>query len=68
MHQFYIPNMTCGGCAKSVTKALLGLDAQANIETDPPTRRVRVTSAQGESALLAVLNEAGFPAQVAAQG
>ncbi|MGO2347167.1 MAG: heavy-metal-associated domain-containing protein, partial [Providencia sp.] len=22
-----IPNMTCGGCAKSVTKALLDIDA-----------------------------------------
>ena len=26
MLRFYIPNMTCGGCAKSVTKALLSVD------------------------------------------
>ena len=31
MHRFYIPNMTCGGCAKSVTKALLSVDPQARI-------------------------------------
>ena len=35
MHRFYIPNMTCGGCARSVTKALLSVDPQARIETDP---------------------------------
>jgi copper chaperone len=59
--RFYISNMTCGGCAKSVTKALLSVDPQARIETDPPTREVRVESALDESAFLAVLSEAGYP-------
>lgn len=58
---FYIPNMTCGGCAKSVTAALRSVDPQARIETDPPTRQVRVESALDESAFLAVLREAGYP-------
>jgi len=61
MLRFYIPNMTCGGCAKSVTKALLSIDPQARIETDPPAREVRVDSATEESAFLAALNEAGYP-------
>src|SRR5690606_10614876 len=59
--RFYIPNMSCGGCAKSVTKALLSVDPQARIETDPPAREVRVDSALDESAFLAVLSEAGYP-------
>lgn len=61
MHRFYIPNMTCGGCAKSVTKALLSVDPQARIETDPPAREVRVDSALDESAFQKVLSEAGYP-------
>lgn len=61
MHHFNIPNMTCGGCAKSVTKALLSVDPQARIETEPPTRKVRVDSALDESAFLAVLREVGYP-------
>ncbi|TCV97718.1 copper chaperone [Luteibacter rhizovicinus] len=61
MHRFYIPNMTCGGCAKSVTKALLSVDSQARIETDPSAREVRVDSALDESVFLAVLSEAGYP-------
>ena len=61
MHRFHIPNMTCGGCAKSVTKALLSVDPQARIETDPPAREVRVDSAMDESAFLVVLHEAGYP-------
>ena len=35
MYQFTIPNMACGGCAKSVTKALQGVDATAKVETLP---------------------------------
>lgn len=61
MLRFYIPNMTCGGCAKSVTKALLSVDPQARIETDPPAREVRVDSAADENAFRAALNEAGYP-------
>ena len=61
MLRFYIPNMTCGGCAKSVTQALLSVDPQARIETDTPEREVRVDSALDESAFLTVLTEAGYP-------
>ncbi|MBI3311698.1 heavy-metal-associated domain-containing protein [Serratia quinivorans] len=63
MHSFYIPNMTCGGCAKSVTLALQSIDPQAQIATDPAARQVQVDSAQDESDFLAVLREAGYPAR-----
>ncbi|HAX21965.1 MAG TPA: heavy metal transport/detoxification protein [Hydrogenophaga sp.] len=61
MIRFHIPNMTCGGCARSVTKALLSIDPQARIETDPPAREVRMDSALDKSAFLAVLSDAGYP-------
>ncbi|OAT51960.1 heavy-metal-associated domain-containing protein [Providencia heimbachae] len=60
-----IPNMTCGGCAKSVTKALLNVDAQAQIETDPTTRKVQVKSNIEESTLRTALSAAGYPADPA---
>lgn len=63
MLRFHVPNMTCGGCAKSVTKALSSVDPQARIETDPSTREVRVESSAAETDLLAVLAEAGYPAE-----
>ncbi len=63
MLRLHVPNMTCGGCAKSVTRALQSVDPQARIETDPPGREVRIESAVDESALLAVLAEAGYPAK-----
>lgn len=62
MYQFNVPNMTCGGCAKSVTKALHSVDSSARVETDPSTRQVRVESVAAETVLRAVLMEAGYPA------
>lgn len=61
MFRFYIPKMTCGGCARSVTKALLSVDPQALVETDPAAREAMVYSNSDESAFLAVLKEAGYP-------
>ena len=61
MLRFYIPNMTCGGCAKSVSRALLSVDPQARIDTNPAAREVHVDSVLDESAFLAVLGEAGYP-------
>lgn len=61
MHCFSIPNMTCGGCAKSFTKALLSVDLQARVETDPPAREVLVDRVLDKSVFMAVLSEAGYP-------
>ncbi len=63
MFQFTIPGMTCGGCARRVTNAILSVDPAAQIITDPPSRDVKVTTKANEQALLAVLSEAGYPAE-----
>ncbi|OQM73917.1 heavy-metal-associated domain-containing protein [Manganibacter manganicus] len=63
MFQFTIPGMTCGGCARRVTNAILSVDPQAQVVTDPPSRDVKVISKANEQALLAALGEAGYPAE-----
>lgn len=64
--QFHIENMTCGGCARSVTKAIQSVDPLAQVTTDPATRKVVIVSDQPRGAFEAVLAEAGYPAAVAA--
>lgn len=61
MLRFNIPNMSCGGCASSVTKALLGVDPEARVETDPSVREVRVDSTADVNAFRKALSEAGYP-------
>lgn len=57
-----IENMTCGGCANSVTKAIQSVDPTARIETNPATRSVKLETTATSAALQRVLEEAGYPA------
>ena len=63
--QFHIENMTCGGCARSVTKAIQSIDPKAIVRTDPATRRVEIESSTPADRFEDVLSEAGFPARAA---
>jgi copper chaperone len=63
MLRFHVPNMTCGGCARSVTKAIQSVDSAAGIETDPAAREVRIQSSADQQALATALANAGFPAE-----
>ena len=62
MIYFHIPDMTCGGCARSIRAAIRALDAAARGETDIPARRIGVDSRESRSALAAAIREAGYEA------
>lgn len=64
--QFDIKSMTCGGCARSVTKAIQSVDAAAQVTIDPNTRKVDVTSQRPRGDFEAALQRAGYPAAAAA--
>lgn len=58
--QFHIENMTCGGCARSVTKAIQSVDPEAKVQADPASHKVDVISAAPREAVVAALSEAGY--------
>lgn len=58
--QFHIETMTCGGCARGVTKAIQSVDPAAEVQADPPARKVEVTTTATREALAAALTAAGF--------
>lgn len=59
-----IEGMICGGCARSVTKAIQSVDANARVEANPAARAVRIETTATQAAVLRVLEEAGYPAAV----
>ena len=63
--QFHIENMTCGGCVRGVTKAIQAVDPQAQINADPPTRKLEVNTSASREQIEAALNDAGFTPQAA---
>jgi copper chaperone len=59
--QFYLDNMTCGGCARAVARAIQSIDSSASITTDPPTRRVQIQTSEPQEQIVSALRETGFP-------
>lgn len=57
-----IQDMVCGGCARSVTKAIQSVDPSAKVDADPATHSVKVETSATPAAILQVLEKAGFPA------
>lgn len=64
--QFQIDNMGCGGCARSVTKAIHSVDPRAKIDIDLNLKRVTVEARTDPSAVAAALAGAGFAPRQAA--
>ena len=60
----HIENMTCGGCARSVTAAIKDVDPAATVTIDLASKRVHIESAQPAERFTAALDDAGFPPQV----
>lgn len=59
--QFHLDDMTCGGCARTVTKAIKTLDPDAQITANPPTRLVEITTTAARERVVSAMREAGFP-------
>lgn len=59
--KFRIDNMTCGGCADSVTMAILWVDPQAIVSARPEQRLVDIDTNASGSSIEAALFAAGFP-------
>lgn len=59
--RFHIENMTCGGCARSVAKAVEAVDPKARVDADPVTKTVSVDTSLASEAIARLLGEAGYP-------
>ncbi|UCU93463.1 heavy-metal-associated domain-containing protein [Hydrogenophaga taeniospiralis] len=61
MHEFHLPDMTCGHCASKVNVILKLVDPACEIQLDLPRQLVSVKSAEDREALVEALSEAGYP-------
>jgi copper chaperone len=63
MYQFNVPDMTCGHCAGTITRALKDEDAQAKVDVSLAEHRVRVDTRLSEAAARQCIIEAGYTAE-----
>jgi len=57
---FTVKGMNCGHCTQTITKAILGLDPTAKIDTDIPRQTVTVTSGLDQEKLSEAIIESGY--------
>ena len=63
MVQFKVDNMSCGGCAATITRVVRALDASAVVDIDRTARLVRIEPRSADAAALeAAIRQAGFRA------
>lgn len=65
MTVFKVPDMTCGHCEATVSKAIKDIDESADVKADLGQNRIEVTSSAGNDAILAALDAAGYPSSLA---
>jgi copper chaperone len=61
MHEFHLPDMTCGHCASKVNVTLKLVDPACEIQLDLLRQLVSVKSGEDREALVEALTEAGYP-------
>ena len=62
MYTFKVQDMTCGGCASSVRKAVSQLQGVSSVSADPQTKDVVVEAAPEvtREAVVAAIQDAGY--------
>jgi copper chaperone len=59
--QLKVPNMACGACANTITKAVTAVDPTAKVEADTKTKMVSIETQQSETAIKEAIAAAGYP-------
>jgi copper chaperone len=65
MTTYSIPDMSCGHCKAAVEAALAKVPGAGAVRVDLSARKVEVADAAPEAEVLAALEAAGYPAQIA---
>jgi copper chaperone len=60
MFQFNVPDMTCGHCASTITKAVKSEDPKARVEISLDEHRVKVESELPQEEVAQWIAEAGY--------
>ncbi|MCQ4294667.1 heavy-metal-associated domain-containing protein [Pseudomonas stutzeri] len=63
--QLKVSGMTCGACVRHVTAALQPLPGVERVEVDLATGLARIDGTADSAVLIATLDEAGYPAEIA---
>ncbi|WP_036487996.1 heavy-metal-associated domain-containing protein [Myxosarcina sp. GI1] len=58
--QLKVPDMMCGACGETITKAILTVDPKASVKADPETKQVTINTEASESSVKEAISSAGY--------
>lgn len=58
--KFEVKDMSCGGCANAITRAVTAVDPQATVEINVATKVVQIESLFESATLVSAIEAAGF--------
>lgn len=58
--QLTVPDLACSACVDTVTQAIRAIDAAAQVNADPKTKQVTVTSEVSETEIKQAIATAGY--------
>ncbi|MDB5789875.1 heavy-metal-associated domain-containing protein [Caballeronia mineralivorans] len=58
--EFQVNDMSCGGCARSISNAVKQVDPAASVDVDIVQKTVKVTSSVSPENVLNAISEAGY--------
>jgi copper chaperone len=61
MYELRVEGMTCGGCAKSVTRSIQTVDGNAKVDVDLKAKKVRVDTLANLEVVASAIEDAGYP-------
>ena len=60
MIELTVTDMTCGGCVASIIRVVKALDANATIDADVASKRVKINSVATSEIVIAAIAGAGY--------
>lgn len=58
-----VPDMACGACAETITKAVQALDTSASVQADPATKQVAIHTTCEPEQVKQAIAAAGYTVQ-----
>lgn len=66
MYELQVEGMTCGGCARSVSRSVQAIDSNAKVDIDLQNKKVRIDSDADLDAIKSAISDAGYPVTASA--
>lgn len=63
MQTYKVPDLSCGHCVQTITRAVKGVDANATVSVDLQRKEVSVASEADSKRIAAALRDAGYDSE-----